>query len=810
MIRRPNSSLRSVGILAILVVISLTWAGSALADGRVTGTVSNEEDFIPIEGLQVLVEGTEVETTTDETGSFSLGPLPDGSYTIVFQSLGFRRQTRTVQVDGSDVDLSVDMRRAGEGEAAVQLSEVVVSSERETADVSKKTLSKTEIQTLPGAGQDAVRVVESLPGVANQGPAGFGSGGLAIRGNGPEESGYYIDGFFIPQLFHFGGLQTTINSEWLESLDYYSGGYSVRFGEALGGIVELNSRPPTSEKFSGVVDLTNYASFALVEGPIGKGTEAVAEEARKTGQPAKEPSPWSGGASVRRSFLDFILPEVIPEDQARFTIAPVFYDYQLAAQYQKDPINNFRIFWVGSVDSLGLVSDETDEEAPTADQGFDYEVAYHRPILSWTHTPSPKINNRLAVSPLYQVFRVEIYQDKFVEGEQNQIELRDDFTADLADWNTLSLGMHTGYNLFNFKADITRPPKEGDPGGADLFNDQSFLFDEDLSVYWVNGYVEDAFRLFDQRLTLTPGVRGSVGHFDSEDQSATLGYVDPRFFTRLKTTEALTLKGNVGAYHQYPQGDELLEPFGNIDLQPELSIAYGAGFEYDFGEGTQADWLEAVTLDAQGYYKQLSNMVAQTGSDDEKPYNNEGVGRVYGFEAMLRKALVDHLYGWVSYTYTVSERRDQPGDDWRPFDLDQRHNIVVVGSYEFGPLRAYKGAPEDVEKVRLWRAGARFQWASGLPYTDVDTAIYNADTDSYIPIFSSDINAERNDPLHQLDVRIDKLWLFRTWQLATYLDVQNVYIQDQPAGYIYNYDYTEREALNFPTFYPTLGFQARW
>ena len=97
----------------------------------------------------------------------------------------------------------------------------------ETVGTAKQTLKQEEIMTVPGAATDAVRVIESLPGVANIGVAALGTPGLVIRGTGPEDSRYFLDGFDIPQLFHFGGLLTVVNSEWLESVDYYAGGYSV-------------------------------------------------------------------------------------------------------------------------------------------------------------------------------------------------------------------------------------------------------------------------------------------------------------------------------------------------------------------------------------------------------------------------------------------------------------------------------------------------------------------------------------------------------------------------------------------------------
>ncbi|HPM77787.1 MAG TPA: energy transducer TonB, partial [bacterium] len=94
--------------------------------------------------------------------------------------------------------------------------------------------------------------------------------------------------------------------------------------------------------------------------------------------------------------------------------------------------------------------------------------------------------------------------------------------------------------------------------------------------------------------------------------------------------------------------------------------------------------------------------------------------------------------------------------------------------------------------------------------TEIVGRTYNTDTDTYLPLYSDETNNERLPDFHQLDVRIDKAWAFNRWTLAAYLDVQNAYFYRYPFGYWYNHDYTEREKVVFPTFFPSLGLQARF
>ena len=63
---------------------------------------------------------------------------------------------------------------------------------------------------------------------------------------------------------------------------------------------------------------------------------------------------------------------------------------------------------------------------------------------------------------------------------------------------------------------------------------------------------------------------------------------------------------------------------------------------------------------------------------------------------------------------------------------------------------------------------------------------------------------------HQLDVRVDKNWKFKLMKFAVYVDVQNVYNQQNPEGYAYNYDYSQRRYLTGLPVLPSLGLKLEY
>ncbi len=276
----------------------LLWAQELPAGGVIEGHVMMRGDREPVEFADVTVEGLGMETSTDEKGHFRIENVPPGEYTVTVREENIKDYTFTISVVvGEIATAKCYVHREG-----YLLDEIVVVGEKETGDMTRQKISKEELTGVPGANNDVIRVVENMPGVAATSVMGFGSDGLVIRGTSSGDSSYMLNGFEMPQLFHFGGFISIINSELVDDITYYPGGFGVQYGDTVGGVVEVTSRSPRTDRFGGVVDLNTYASFMMFEGPVSEKT--------------------SMAVGVRRSFIDFILPEVVPEDEAEFTLAP--------------------------------------------------------------------------------------------------------------------------------------------------------------------------------------------------------------------------------------------------------------------------------------------------------------------------------------------------------------------------------------------------------------------------------------------------------------------------------------------------------
>jgi len=165
----------------------------------------------------------------------------------------------------------------------------------------------------------------------------------------------------------------------------------------------------------------------------------------------------------------------------------------------------------------------------------------------------------------------------------------------------------------------------------------------------------------------------------------------------------------------------------------------------------------------------------------------------YGLEAIVRRRPVGRWYGWIAYTLSQNQSHTEfahlSEGPSLPGVFDQRHILALVASLEL-PHR--------------WRFGGRFRLVSGSPYTPI-VGVFDRPPNNERLGVAGMANSARFPVFHQLDLRVDRQWVFRHATLTTYLDVQNVYNWFNVEAYIYSEDYGEPfSAVGLPVL-PSLG-----
>jgi TonB family protein len=712
----------------------------------------------PLVGAEVALPALGLSVTTDDAGRFSLRGVPVGTHDVVVVLGGYQRfETKETVSEGQETRATYYVQRR-----IFSPYETVVRSERERKEVTRTTLQLAEVQRVPGTQGDTLKVVQNLPGVAR--PA-FNGGDIIIRGTGPQQSGVYLDGVRIPLLYHFGGLNSVYNSELLESLDYLPGNFPAAYGNAIGGVIDVKSRSPRTDRFGGTASLSLIEANGVLELPVREDVSVA--------------------VAGRRSYVDGVL-RLAPEDVTDgFRVAPRYYDAQARVEWRATQRQTVDFLAITSDDRLGLIFERPQDDDPDVSGGFNLRTGFTQ--LRLRHRFKGE-RLRLDTIGMYGwgIIQVQVGGARGFDLRYRESTLRTTAEYPLSDAVTLAGGLDISAQWARLSAELpSTPSREGEPGLPTAVQDTTRVQGKRALQYYPATWVEARIKPV-PGLLLVPGLRSESYVFT--DQADPRRALSPRLAARYTLSEQWAFKGGVGLYNVFPTQGSPTREFGNPELLAERSLQTSLGTEWK----PSPEWFVSV----EGFYNRLDQLIVNSSRVVERggqlvpeQLSNDGRGRVYGAELLVRRALTDRLFGWLAYTVSRSEREDRPGASTRLFDNDQTHVLTAIASYKL---------PGG------WEVGARFRFASGNPTTPVVGAVRDDLADIYVPFFGA-VNSERLPSFHQLDVRVDKTWVYDRWSLNLFLDLTNAYNRAAFEGVTYSYNYSQREFFRGLPILPVLG-----
>ncbi len=721
-------------------------------------------------------------TVTDSMGDFRFYSLPACSIEVAVPATGYQEfRERELIEPSQETVVTYRLDRISYSDY-----EIVVYGKAEKKEVSRRQLTLHEVKKIPGLGGDAVKVVQALPGVAR--PT-FGSSQVVVRGAGTSDSRFFLDGVEIPLLFHFGGIKSTYNSDALEAVDFYPGGWGSRYGGAVAGIIEITGRRPKNDRWHGYVDANFLDGSVFVEGPVGSRVSVL--------------------GTYRRSFIGDLIKFGIRQAPSTtvLTTAPYYWDYTVRTDIDISKRQHAYLTAFGVMDGLELISSDVrggSSEISAAKDALNLELVFHMGLAGWDWTINDLFQNTLRLSSTWAESRFSA----FGFGKSLQTiwmhYLRDQLSYKPGDHLLVNLGadlqlmpLDFALTLIDARNDIQTDSKEG------------WLFGV------LGGYLNLEWRPL-ERLLIIPGIRydyfpeldyqgANIPEFWDygfmENETRFSGEPSFRLTTRYKLTDRHTLKLSTGNYSQSPRplGQTTHETWGDPHLSATRASQYVLGHEWQI--------TDLIHTDVQGYYNMQwkEARLASSGelADGAKLYVDNGRRRMYGLEFMLRHDQSDRFFGWLAYSLSRSESWDYEENRWTLYSKDQTHNVIAVGSWKL---------PKN------WEAGFKLQYTTGDPETPVTGYVYREQYHFYESEDGAH-NSSRLPPTFQLDLRIDKKFVFRNWMFSAYVDFFNInyFLYASPQVAIYNsaepYDYeTGQENRRFANQYsmPSIGLKAEF
>ncbi len=745
------------------------------------GTVRERAGKKPAAGVKVALD-TGAFAVTDADGHFAFADLPPGTHGVTLSGERLTSvATSEVLEAGKKLEAIYEIERKAEKAAGEEEDdlEIVVTAPRLDKQVISTEVAAEQGRKVPGTQGDVLKVVEDLPGVAR---SAVGSGALVVWGAAPQDPRVYIDDVRVPRLYHDGGYRSVMQSDMVRSVELVPGGYGPAYGRGLGGLVNVQLRRLDERGFHGSAAADTLDASLSVRDEIADRLHFAL-----------------GG---RKSYLDSVVSAFTTQNVGQIVPIPQYYDGQARLSYD---LGEHETIEVG-----GLLSSDTTRTTvinpdPALTNAQTTELDFGRLYARYEkHTPE---GATIVVVPSWGK-DVSTLNSQFgsvptqLRDESNVFGLRASWRGPVAKFLSAAVGLDADVTSSSIQrlGSLASPPREGDvyvfgeaPAGQINGDTWSTL------IASVAPYAEADIAPFADRLHIVPGVRfepyvintsrlvPQVGVIPSIGSSQEQEVIEPRISVRYAVTPRVALKAAFGLYHQPPSGEDLSAVFGTPKLGLSEATHYVVGGAFKL--------TRTLDVEITSFLSESQDLVVR--STAPAPYLanalvQEGIGRSYGTQFLLRQQQIGRFFGWISYSIMRSERKDHPDSDWRLFDYDQTHVFTALGSYDLG---------------LGFELGARFRYATGFPRTPVAGAYFDSLTDAYEPKFGAQ-NSIRIPAFYAVDVRLSKHLKLGKTEAEVYLDVQNVTNHSNPEEIVYDPTYSQRGYITGLPVLPVVG--ARW
>ena len=754
--------------IKIIFIYSLCFTNTNYV-GVLKGQVFNAENQLPLAGSNIFINGTDIGTISDEKGLFIVNDVPQGYYNISASYMGYELKTVNdiwIRPNASDfLKISLIPKVLNLATITVENNFFSKSIVDEYSSVS---FNNDEIRRAPGAGQEVTRILNSLPSVAS---VGENRQDMMVRGGGPTENGFIIDNIPIPSVSHFqqsdgrsNGPIGIINTDMVESLEFYANGFSSKYGNKLSSYGEIEYREGNNESFEFNLGLGLGGLGGLIEGPLFNKNSFI--------------------ASYRKSYLNVI------SDLINAGGLPSYQDIQGKITYKPDLYNIFSFLYVNG----SSLYDRSIEDGISTGQNIFGKIKNNQNTLgiNFKH-----IWNKKAYTNTSLGFSIQKANTNFYDIIDNVGTNTTSF-SNLNSIKTLTFRNVTNQkisNLLNIEYGFEILNNETD---FDFVRGYSAEFDinEKVSVLNSSGFISIKNNLIN-RIILSSGARIDFNDYEREI------YFSPRINIDCNIFKNTNLVFNFGNYLQNPPEIYLSVDGNNIGSvksnQTSLSL------ENMFFKSTKISLsiYNKTTQDAPILGDSI-NYTSPIPQEQIKYYDptflmdqlimydkivSKGRSTATGIELLIQKKRVENFYGLIGGTIFNSLFTDIYDNQWSR-NYNYKYIFNIVGGYR----------PNS-----KWEISIRWSLFGGKPYTP-----FNENLSILLdrPVREGDqFNSERTPEYHSLFLRYEKRVNLKRSNLIYYIELWNAYNRKNIETFVWSQGLEKVVEETYFDFIPVGGFE---
>lgn len=762
----------------------------------IRGKVVDHASQMPLIGVTLVVDQTNINGVSDENGDFVLEKVPVGRQQIKAQYLGYEPYVSEDLIVSSSKEIYLDILLKEQ----VEVTETVVVNASKSADgvgnqalndlsvVSTRSFSVEETKRYAASLDDPGRMAAALPGVQSDQD---NENDVIIRGNSSVGVLWRLEGLEITNPTHFarpastGGGITVFSAALLGNTDFSTGGFAAEYGNAFAGVFDMRFRK------GNMIQREHSAKIGLVglgfstEGPMKKGRSSYL-------------------INYRYSTLGLL--NAMGLYVVRENVANDFQDLSFCLTFNsKDNKNEFKIFGVGGISNeLWSVKEDTADWQNTWD--YQYEKAGSN--LGVIGASFRRLmNEKSYLKATVGTVLTHIFSTQY-EPEITNLENRDSFL--LYDYKILRSQAHVTYgykfsNRFRLKSGalvhaISHWLSLSERRANDLTNHQYLDISDANTNFLIQAYAQGSYRP-NNYFTINAGLHAM--YFAMNNTYS----IEPRFSVQYKPVSKTTISAAyglhgklipIGTYHLRikDQFGNVSQPNKNLEIakwhhailsyQQVIALGFRATaeiyYQYGFDIPTGIDSASTYWLFNE---RQTYGHVAMT---------SEGFAQNYGLDITIEKAFGRNFFLLATGSIYQAQYKSLGDTEWRNTRYNRGWGTSLMGGYEF-----------TFKKGGVLQVGIKTFLADGIRYTPADEA---ASIAARALVEDEDKAYSAKAPIYfRLDTRIAYRKDHKKFSYTIALDVQNVTNYRNIS--FYGYDRQKNEL--FPRYQagilPVLSFQ---
>jgi outer membrane cobalamin receptor len=729
----------------------------------VSGTVTDAKSGETLIGATVLDVATGKGTVTNAYGRYSLTLKGDNAQLRV-SYIGYQTQHHNVSLKGSTT-LNVVLQ------PSVELQEVQITAERmgtpKMSQMSAVEIPVEQIKLVPVifGESDVLKAIQLLPGVQS---GTEGTSGIYVRGGGPDENLFLLDGIPLYNVNHLGGFFSAFNSDAIKNVTLYKGSFPSQFSGRISSVLDITTNNGNDKEWHGGASVGLMAAKLSVEGPI-----------------IKEKTTLS--LSLRRTYGDLLIMPMVKavtlnEGIRGASVGYYFYDLNGKVTHKFSDRSRLYATWYSGDDGAYLGFKEKEDFSEYYKLKLGYYWGNIATAIRWNYEINPRLF--MNVTGAYTRYRQRLqtgFEEEYLSGGQMQHE-------------EAEMGIRSGIADITGRVDFdyAPSPEHAVRFGA-LFTNHHFTpqvqaahvaaggstMDTTFGEQIINAQEMSLYAGDDWSITDALKVNGGVVLSGFYVENRFYPSLQPRLSSRFMITDDISVKAGYSYMTQYLH----LLSTSNISLPTDLWVPVTARIEpmnsHQVAAGVFYNWRGLVDFSVEGYYKWMNNLLeykpgssffgSSTGWQDMVCM---GRGWAYGLEFLAQKS-VGKLTGWVGYTWSRTMRQfDAPGEELNggepfPAKYDRIHDISITLQYK----------PND-----RFDAGVTWVYSTGNTAT---LAMQEIESDPSVGWWGSmgfveSRNNFRLPAYHRMDISVNfhkkKRYGVRTWNISVY----NAYNRQNP------------------------------